>query len=523
MLWSLLRPAGLHSRGACPHDHCGCGRRERQGGCRRNSCSSSQIVLLIAVGRGLGEIMQRLGQPSVIGELLAGLILGPSLFGWLWPEAQHAIFPKTPEQKAMIDGIAQFGILLLLLLTGMETDLKLVRKVGKAAIAISIAGIVVPFACGFALGEFLPDSLLPNPEQRLVASLFMGTALSISSVKIVAVVVREMNFMRRDVGQIIVATAVIDDTIGWIIIAVIFSPGLAGLARHRLGRQSRAGHAGLPRRVASPSAARLVFHLIRWANDNLVSTAAVITVILLLMSAMALITHLIGVHTVPRRLRRRHSGRGIADPDPADRRAPARADLDLLHAGVLRPCRPERRPLGAARSQSPDAHRRAGRDRQRRQVRRRLCRRQARRSRLSRNRFALASGMNARGSTEVIIATIGLSIGVLSQNLFTMIVTMAIVTTMAMPPMLRAALAKLPMNKDEKERLEREEFEKRGFVANLERPLLAVDERVNATFAAHIAGLIVGTGACRSPCCISAATRKSRRRRAARRRATRRW
>ena len=102
---------------------------------------------------------------------------------------------------------AQVGILLLLLLTGMETDLKLVRKVGRAAVAISIAGIVVPFACGFALGEFLPDALLPNPEQRLVASLFMGTALSISSVKIVAVVVREMNFMRRNVGQIIVATA----------------------------------------------------------------------------------------------------------------------------------------------------------------------------------------------------------------------------------------------------------------------------------------------------------------------------
>ena len=88
---------------------------------------------------------------------------------------------------------------------------------------ISVAGIVVPFACGFALGEFLPQSLLPHPEARLVASLFLGTALSISSVKIVAVVVREMNFMRRNVGQIIVATAIIDDTIGWIIIAMIFS------------------------------------------------------------------------------------------------------------------------------------------------------------------------------------------------------------------------------------------------------------------------------------------------------------
>src|SRR5213076_3514619 len=85
----------------------------------------------------------------------------------------------------------------------------------------------VPFACGFALGQFLPQSLLPHPEARLVASLFLGTALSISSVKIVAMVVREMNFMRRNVGQVIVASAIIDDSIGWIIIAITF-----GLAEH---------------------------------------------------------------------------------------------------------------------------------------------------------------------------------------------------------------------------------------------------------------------------------------------------
>src|SRR6201984_3857665 len=85
---------------------------------------------------------------------------------------------------------------------------------------------------------------------------------------------------------------------------------------------------------------------------------------------------------------------------------------------------------------------------------------------------ALASGMNARGSTEVIIATIGLSMGVLSRNLFSMIITMAILTTMAMPPMLRAALTRLPLKEEEKERLEREEFEERRFVANLERLVL---------------------------------------------------
>jgi Kef-type K+ transport system membrane component KefB/nucleotide-binding universal stress UspA family protein len=489
MQWSLLRPVGLVPAALVLTTMAA----SAEGG--KSAAPSefllvTQIVLLIAVGRGLGEIMQRVGQPSVIGELLAGILLGPSLFGWIWPEAQHAIFPKTPEQKAMLDGIAQVGILLLLLLTGMETDLKLVKKVGKAAIAISIAGILVPFTCGFALGEFLPDALLPRPEQRLVASLFMGTALSISSVKIVAVVVREMNFMRRNVGQIIVATAVIDDTIGWIIIAVIFSLAsqgtldIASVAKAVLGTLAFLA-------VSFTIGRRLVFQLIRWANDNLVSTAAVITVILLLMGVMALITHAIGVHTV---LGAFVAGILVGESPILTRQIDERlrglissffmpvffglagltADLSVLRdpnllmlTGLLVVIASVGKFGGAFVGGTVGGL-------------------------STRESLALASGMNARGSTEVIIATIGLSMGVLSQNLFTMIVTMAIVTTMAMPPMLRAALAKLPMNKDEKERLEREEFEKRGFVANLERPLLAVDESVNATFAAHIAGLIAG-------------------------------
>ena len=154
-------------------------------------------------------------------------MLGPSLLGALFPGLQHALFPAAKSRRRCSTAISQFGILLLLLLTGMETDLKLVQK-GRPRrdLSVSIAGIVLPFACGFALGEFLPDSLLPDPSKRLITSLFLGTALSISSVKIVATVVREMNFMRRNVGQVILASAIVDDTIGWIIIAIIF-----GLAR----------------------------------------------------------------------------------------------------------------------------------------------------------------------------------------------------------------------------------------------------------------------------------------------------
>src|SRR5262249_11563665 len=107
--------------------------------------------------------------------------------------------------------------------------------------------------------------------------------------------------------------------------------------------------------------------------------------------------------------------------------------------------------------------------------------------------FALACGMNARGSTEVIIATIGLSMGALSQDLFTMIVAMAVLTTMAMPPTLRWALGRIPMRHEAKQRLEREELEARGFVANLERLLVAVDDSPNGRFASRVAGMLAGT------------------------------
>src|SRR5207248_4301075 len=90
----------------------------------------AEIVLLLLVGRLLGEAMQRIGQPSVMGQLIAGMLLGPSVFGAIWPQAQQAIFPTTGDQKSMIDAVSQLGILMLLLLTGMETDLNLAKRVG---------------------------------------------------------------------------------------------------------------------------------------------------------------------------------------------------------------------------------------------------------------------------------------------------------------------------------------------------------------------------------------------------------
>ncbi len=453
----------------------------------------SQLALLMLVGRLLGELMIRMKQPGVMGQLIAGLALGPSLLGAFFPDLQHTIFPAAKEQKAMLDAVSQFGVLMLLLLTGMETDLRLVRRTGGTSVIASLGGIILPFVCGVALGEALPDAMLPDPGKRLITSLFLGTALSIASVKIVATVIREMNFLRRTVGQVILASAIIDDTVGWMITAVIFSLALQGhvdmlsLAQSVLGTLAFMG-------LSLTIGRRIVFIIIRWVNDVFASDFAVITAILLIMCAMALITDLIGVHTVlgafvagiligespilTRHIDEQLRGLVMAFFMPvffgtaglsADLTILKDPSLLLLTIGLIAIASIGK--FGGAFAGGKLA------------------------GLTFRESLALGTGMNARGSTEVIVATIGLSMGALSQNLFTMIVTMAVITTMVMPPTLRWSLSRLPMRKDEKQRLEREEMEEKGFVSKMERLLLAVDESDNAKLATRIVGLIAGSGA----------------------------
>ena len=451
---------------------------------------AAQVVLLLFVGRGLGEIMQRFGQPAVIGNLLAGLILGPSLFGWVWPQAHDLIFPGDPKIKSLITGISDMGVMMLLLLTGMETDLKLVRKVGVPAIAVTAAGVAVPFACGFAAAWFLPESILPTQGTRLVAALFLGTALSISSIKIVAMVVREMNFMRRNLGQIIVASAIMEDTTGWVIVSITL--GIAGAGGFALGGLAKtvigtAVFLGLSYTIGR----KLVFWLIRWVNDNFVSEYAVVTAILIVMLLMALITQAIGVNTVlgafvagvmvgespilSQQIQDQLRGFITAFMMPiffgisglsADLTIMKDPNVALLTVGLV-----------AIASIGKFAGAFTG----------------GMASGLSvAESTALGCGMNARGSTEVIVASIGLTMGALTQNLYTMIVTMAVITTMAMPPMLRWGLRRLPMRQDEKERLEKENLDAKGFVSQFERLLVTADESTSGKFAAQLAGFIAG-------------------------------
>jgi len=448
---------------------------------------AAELILLLFFGRMLGEVMSRIGQPAIFGQLLAGVLLGPSVFGALMPELRHVIFPGTPALKSMIDAVSQIGILLLLLLTGMETNLALVNRKRRAVISTSVFGIAVPFICGVLLAYALPGELIPSPAAQLVTALFLGTALSISSVKIVAMVLMEVGAIRRDLGQLILATAILDDSIAWVIIAVI-----AGIAAHGTVSVANVGASlagtALFLAVSLTVGRRLVARVIRWSNDNMTIEVPVITAILLVMLVMALSTELIGVHTalgafvagilvgqspiLTEHIEGELRGFIFAFFSPVffavaglgmDLRTLFDPTLLLFTVAVIVVASVGKF-LGALLGGRLGGLTGA-------------------------ESLALATGLNARGSTEVIIASIGLSMGVLSNQLYTMIVAMAVVTTMIMPPTLRWMLARVPLREEEAKRLEKEEAEERESVPKMERALVYLDASPNGTLAASLAGM----------------------------------
>jgi Kef-type K+ transport system membrane component KefB/nucleotide-binding universal stress UspA family protein len=448
---------------------------------------AAQLILLLLVGRVLGEGMSRIGQPALFGQLLAGVLLGPSVFGLLAPHWRAVIFPDDKTLKTMIDAVSQIGILLLLLLTGMETNLALVRRRTRAVISSSLSGIAVPFACGVALAFALPKDVIPSHDNPLVTALFLGTALAISSVKIVAMTLMDIGVIRRDIGQMILSTAILDDTIAWIIIAVISGIATHGGVDLKSIGASIAGTA-LFLAFCLTIGQRLVARLIVWVNDNMTIDVPVITAILVVMLTLALTTDLIGVHTalgafvagimigqspiLTEHIENELRGFIFAFFAPVffavaglgmDLRTLMDPTLLLFTVAVI-----------AVASVGKFTGALIG-------------------GRLggltTLESLALATGLNARGSTEVIIASIGLAMGALSKELYTMIVAMAVVTTMAMPPMLRWMMKRVPLGEEEAKRLEKEEAELDQSLPKMERALVYVDDSPNGRLAARLAGL----------------------------------
>ncbi|MEJ7728758.1 MAG: cation:proton antiporter [Polyangiaceae bacterium] len=187
-----------------------------------------QLALLLAVARLGAGLSKLVGLPSVVGELAAGIVLGPSVFGHYAPRAFAAVFPQTTEQFHLVETIGVLGIVLLMLLTGLETDLKLLKNLGRAAVVASVLGMVVPFGFGFLLGMWMPVEYLAVPERRLLFSAFLATAMAISAMPVIAKILIDLDLTRRNIGLVILSAGVVDDTVGWLILSVIAGAASSG-------------------------------------------------------------------------------------------------------------------------------------------------------------------------------------------------------------------------------------------------------------------------------------------------------
>jgi nucleotide-binding universal stress UspA family protein len=304
-------------------------------------------------------------------------------------------------------------------------------------------------------------------------------------------VVRDLGFLRRTVGQVILAAAILDDTIGWIVISVTLGLALHGTLDLAAVAHSLLG-AALFLAVSLTFGRHLVFSVLRWSTDTLTTEMANITTIVVIGGLLALLTNVLGVHLVlgafmaglllgqSPMLTRQLSGqlRGLI----IGLFMPVFFALVGLTIDVSALAQPRFMWLTLTLIVLASLGKFLGAF-----IGGRLGGLTAAES------FAVGCGMNARGSTEVIVASIGLQLGVLNLELFTAIVAMAVVTTMVMPPMLRAAFRRLPLTEEERLRLEREDFEARGFLAGVDRLLLAVDSSPSGRFASHVGGLLAAT------------------------------
>jgi Kef-type K+ transport system membrane component KefB len=176
-----------------------------------------QWMVIIAAAWLFGRLGKRLGQPLAVGEIAAGIILGPSVLGMLWPADWPGLFPKETQQSLQLLG--KLGLIFLLFQVGMEFDYSHLRAKSKTVTAVSILGMAAPFLCGLAIGPWLHDKFAPETP-RFGFQLFLCIALSISALPIMGRILLELKLERTAIGAMSVGASAIDDVIGWVLLGV---------------------------------------------------------------------------------------------------------------------------------------------------------------------------------------------------------------------------------------------------------------------------------------------------------------
>ncbi|SEP63703.1 cation:proton antiporter [Flavobacterium urocaniciphilum] len=186
----------------------------------------AQIVTIIFVARFFGWVCRKIGQPTVIGEMLAGIALGPSLFGAYFPDVFPILFPK--ESIVNLKFLSQIGLILFMFVVGMELDLKVLRTKVREAFIISHTSIIVSYALGLGLATFLYTEFAPKNVHFLSFGLFMGVAMSIAAFPVLARIVQERGLQKTKIGALVITCAAIDDITAWCLLAGVIAIVKAG-------------------------------------------------------------------------------------------------------------------------------------------------------------------------------------------------------------------------------------------------------------------------------------------------------
>jgi Kef-type K+ transport system membrane component KefB/nucleotide-binding universal stress UspA family protein len=445
-----------------------------------------QMAALLTVARLGSELVRRMGLPTVVGELAAGLLLGPTVFGHFFPGAFHALFPAVATQFHLLEVVSSLGMVMLLLLTGVETDVRLVRNLGAPAAGASLFGMAVPFAFGFGLGMFLPVRYVASPDHRVLFALFLATALAISAMPVIAKILLDLGLTRRNIGVVIMSAGVVDDTTGWLILSLIAgaATGGGGVSKFLFSSIGTLAFVALAAFVLYPS---LRFAM-RMATNRFHSKDTDLVLMLVVTLLCAALTDWLGVHAVfgafiagcvfrqvphlrPETLHKLESVTfSVFGPIffglvglKVDLWRLGSASMLLIVLGVA--C------LGKLVGVLAGGM-------------------------LGGLRFwesvSIAVAMNARGAMELVVATIGLSLGLLNQDMYSIIVLVAILTSFMAPLLLRVTMRMVRMTEEEAERIAAETAKGMFDPAKL-RVLVPTAGGPNALVAARL-GLLVSRG-----------------------------
>jgi Kef-type K+ transport system membrane component KefB len=402
------------------------------------------IAVLLAVARLLGQLATRIGMPAIVGELATGVILGPSLLLHVLPGASHWLFPADANQMHLLDGIAQVGAVLLVGVTGTQLDLRLLRRMGGTALTVSGLNLIVPLALGVTLGLFLPATVVASHSSRGVLALFIGVTMCVSAIPVIAKTLSDMRLLHRNLGQLILAAGSIDDAVGWLLLSVVSAAAASGIrAVHVLVAVAYLIAFVLLAGSVGRVGVKKVLTVTTRADEPGPTVAAAVIIIL----AGAVTTASLGMEPIFGAF---IAGTVISASRIAQRQLAALrtlvlsvlAPLFLATAGLRVDVTVLARPVVALTALvivlvaifGKFAGAYAG----------------ARLRRLSsREGIALGAGMNARGIVEVVIALAGLRLGVLNTTTYTIVVMVALVTSIIAPPVLRHAMSRITQTDEE--------------------------------------------------------------------------